>query len=216
MPSPSSAWAAACRAEPNCPRVSGGVPAEARDTLRDIPPDRWDTTALPDAPYRANLLDDVSGFVPPPFLANIFAGPMVSATEAATSKLVRISTSALRMLCALVSARQRASGGGRHVLGIKDKIHHQLWPSRRKAAASQTDRHRARQAQAHKGEDKPFMPEQGEDGVVRSKTRGAMLPVGRLGGIGWVHAGSGFAQRVPVYWRRHSFNVFATNPICSG
>ena len=38
--------------------------------------------------------------VPPPFLANIFAGPIVSATRAATSRLVSISISALITLSA--------------------------------------------------------------------------------------------------------------------
>ena len=114
------------------------------------------------------------------------AGPTVSATRIATSRLVRISISALIMLCALAS-RACACGlsgvAGVNSLCIKDIMHHQLGFRDVERRLHKPNRHRARHPQAHKRQDEPLVPEQGKDGVIRSETRRGVLPIGRLGGL---------------------------------
>ena len=53
-------------------------------------------------------------------------------------------------------------------------MHHQLGLRDVERRPHEANRDRAHHPQAHKRQDEPFVPEQGEDGVIRGKARGGV------------------------------------------
>ena len=105
------------------------------------------------------------GSLPPPFLARIFSGPTLATTDFATSRLVRISISELIMFwpptstdCTVLSLRVRGGSGSR----IHDIMHHQLGFRDVERRPHEANGDRAHHPQAHKRQDEPFVPEQGD------------------------------------------------------